>query len=186
MDRWDTGLPMLRSSRRQWLMTGAVAAGGLVLKPADALAVTDDGLSQTAEAIHQEPIFKATPKRVYEALTDAQQFQKMELFSVAMKSLDVKSKPAKISTEAGGAFSLFGGYVTGRQIELVPNQRIVQVWRAGGWPSGAYSIARFELTEQGAGTKLVFDHTGFPAGTGQHLAAGWKGNYWEPLEKFLV
>jgi hypothetical protein len=123
---------MLRSSRRQWLMTGAVAAGGLVLKPADALAVTDDGLSQTAEAIHQGPIFKAAPKRVYEALTDAQQFQKMELFSVAMKSLDVKSKPAKISTEAGGAFSLFGGYVTGRQIELVPNQRIVQVLASGG------------------------------------------------------
>jgi activator of HSP90 ATPase len=94
-------------------------------------------------------------------------------------------KPTQISRAAGGAFSLFGGYVTGRHIELVPNERIVQAWRAGSWDSGAYSIAKFVLTEQGAGTKLIFDHTGFPQGTAQHLAEGWRGNYWEPLTKFL-
>jgi hypothetical protein len=94
--------------------------------------------------------------------------------------------PAEISREAGGAFSLFGGYITGRQIELVPNLRIVQAWRAGGWDPGHYSIAKFELVEQGSGTKIVFDHTGFPIGQAEHLAEGWKGNYWEPLEKFLT
>jgi activator of HSP90 ATPase len=83
-------------------------------------------------------------------------------------------------------FSLFGGYITGRQIELVPNLRIVQAWRAGGWDPGHYSIAKFELVEQGSGTKIVFDHTGFPIGQAEHLAEGWKGNYWEPLEKFLT
>ena len=73
-------------------------------------------------------------------------------------------KPAEISREVGGAFTLFGGYITGRHIELVPNERIVQAWRAGGWDPGIYSIARFELVEQGSGTKIVFDHTGFPKG----------------------
>jgi activator of HSP90 ATPase len=96
------------------------------------------------------------------------------------------SAATEIAREAGGAFSAFGGYVTGRQIELVSNERIVQAWRAGSWDPGSYSIARFELTEQGADTKLVFDHTGFPAGEAQHLAEGWKGNYWEPLAKFLA
>jgi hypothetical protein len=43
-----------------------------------------------------------------------------------------------------------------------------------------------ELMEQSSGTKIVFDHTGFPKGQAEHLAEGWKGNYWEPLEKFLV
>jgi hypothetical protein len=45
---------------------------------------------------------------------------------------------------------------------------------------------KFELSEQGSGTKLVLDHAGFPDGLGQHLADGWKENYWEPLEKYLA
>jgi activator of HSP90 ATPase len=95
-------------------------------------------------------------------------------------------KPTEIGREAGGGFSLFGGYVTGRQIELVPNERIVQAWRAGSWDPGIYSIAKFDLVEQGSGTKIIFHHTGFPEGQAGHLAAGWKGNYWEPLQKFLA
>jgi len=92
-------------------------------------------------------------------------------------------KPAEISREVGGGFALFGGYITGRHIELGPNERIEQAWRTGGWPPGVYSIAKFELVEQGAGSTIVFDHTGFPkAGA---LASGWNAHYWEPLQKFL-
>jgi activator of HSP90 ATPase len=173
------------ASRRQWIMRAAVATGGLIICQKAAQAAAQDELSHTAEAIHQEVTFKASAKRVYDALTDAQQFQKVELLT-GMSGLDLAGKPAAISSEAGGAFSLFGAYIVGRQIELVPEKRIVQAWRATSWQPGIYSIARFELTEQGPTTKLVFDHTGFPAGTGEHLAAGWKAHYWEPLEKFLV
>ena len=124
---------------------------------------------------------------MYEALTDAKQFDKVIQMSGAVKSGMAKApNPPEISREAGGAFSLFGGYVTGRHIELVANERIVQAWRAGAWEAGVYSIARFELVEQGSGTKIAFDHTGFPKGDGEHLAAGWKMNYWEPLEKLLA
>jgi activator of HSP90 ATPase len=185
----DTGnklpMPDLASTRRQWIMGTVVAASGLVAGATAVWAATDDGLSQTAEAIHQETVFKATPKRIYDALTDAQQFQKVELLSGAMKNLDMTNKPAEISREPGGAFTIFGAYIVGRQIELVPNQRIVQAWREISWAPGAYSIAKFELKEQGSGTKLIFDHTGFPVGAGEHLAAGWKAHYWESLEKFL-
>ena len=38
----------------------------------------------------------------------------------------------------------------------------------------------------GAGTTIVFDHTGFPAGEFDHLDWGWKNHYWEPLQKFLA
>ena len=54
------------------------------------------------------------------------------------------------------------------------------------WDPGAYSIAKFELVEQGTGTKIVFDHTGFPKGDAETLASGWKAHYWEPLAKFLT
>ena len=144
-------------------------------------------ISHTGEAIHQEVVFKASRKRVYEALTDTKQFDKVIQLSAAVKSgMALGNSPTAISREVGGAFSVYGGHILGRQIELVPNERIVQAWRVVVWSPGVYSIAKFELTEQGSDTKLVFDHTGFPDGQGQHLADGWKANYWEPLAKYLA
>ena len=175
------------STRRQAIAGAAMAIGGLALGlPKTAAAATDDGISHTAEAIHQEPVFKASRKRVYEALTDDKQFDKVIQLSGVMQSMHLGDKPAEISREVGGPFTLFGGYITGRHVELVPNQRIVQAWRTGGWDPGVYSIAKFELVEQGSGTKIVFDHTGFPNGEAEVLASGWKAHYWEPLAKLLA
>lgn len=175
------------TSRRQLIMGFAGIFGGLTLGPTSAWASWADEISHSCEAIHQEIVFKVSRKRVYEALTDAKQFNKVVMLSAAMQSgMASGGKPAEVSPEVGGAFSAFGGYVTGRHIELVPNDRIVQAWRAGGWDPGQYSIAKFVLIEQGSGTKLVFDHTGFPEGKGQHLAEGWRTNYWEPLEKYFA
>ena len=161
------------------------SAFGSIVIPRDARPAADE-ITHTSDAIHQEVVFKAPRKRVYDALTDATQFEKVVQFSNAVKTGMVPpGKPAEISRDAGGAFALFGGYISGRQLELVPNERIVQAWRTGSWPAGAYSIAKFALTDQDSNTKLMFDHTGFPAGTAQHLAEGWHVNYWEPLAKFL-
>jgi len=176
-------------SRRQAIVGAATALGGLALGSTKARAGVVEEIARTAESIHQEPVFKASRKRVYEALTDSKQFDKVVELSGVMKSGMLPpgaNKPTEISREVGGAFTLFGGYITGRQIELVPVERIVQAWRDGGWDPGIYSIAKFELLEQGSATKIVFDHTGFPKGAGEHLAAGWKAHYWEPLEKFLA
>ena len=138
-------------------------------------------ISHAAESIHQEVIFLASRKRVYEALTDPKQFTKVTTFSPVMKAA-----PAEISREVGGSFSCFGGHIVGRQVELVPDERIVQAWRVVTWDPGVYSIAKFELKEQGSQTRLVLDHTGFPVGKAEHLAAGWKENYWEPMRKYLA
>ena len=185
-DRGDIYLNFNAATRRQMIMGAAVPFGGIAVGSVSTWAGAEDGISHRAESIHQEPVFKASRKRVYEALTDAQQFEKVVRLSEAMKSgMAPGAKPGEIGREAGGAFALFGGYVTGRQLELVPNERIVQAWRAGGWDPGEYSIARFQFVEQGAGTKIVFDHTGFPKGKAEHLAEGWKTNYWQPLEKLL-
>jgi len=176
-------------TRRQAIVGVAMAFGGLTLGSTKAWAGVDEEISHTAESIHQEAVFKASRKRVYEALTDTKQFNKVIELSGVMKSGMLSpgaDKPTKISSEVGGAFVLFGGYITGRHVELVPNERIVQAWRTGGWASGVYSIAKFELVEQGSGTTIVFDHTGFPKGEAEHLASGWKVHYWEPLDKLLA
>lgn len=174
------------STRRQAIVGAAMAFGGLALGPTKTWAEGEGEISHTAESIHQEAVIKASRKRVYEALTDAKQFDKVIQLSGVMQSMHLGDKPAEISPEAGGAFALFGGYITGRQVELVPNERIVQAWRTGRWAPGVYSIAKFELVEQASGTKIVFDHTGFPKGEAESLASGWKAHYWEPLAKLLA
>jgi activator of HSP90 ATPase len=68
----------------------------------------------------------------------------------------------------------------------VPDTRIVQAWRVAYWTPGIYSIVRFDLLEQAAGTKIMFDHTGFPNGDAESLASGWKAHYWEPLATYLA
>jgi activator of HSP90 ATPase len=122
--------------------------------------------------IHQEISLPLTPQRIYDALTDAEQFSGMS-----------GGAPTEIEATDGGAFSCFGGMILGRQIEGVPGQRLVQAWRAKTWEPGQFSIARFELKPEGSGTRVIFQHTGFPDGQADHLSQGWHSNYWEPLRK---
>ena len=63
-------------------------------------------------------------------------------------AMSLGSKSTEISQQLGGAFTLFGGHIVGRHIELMPNQRIVQAWRVVDWNPGVYSIVKFELAEQ--------------------------------------
>jgi uncharacterized protein YndB with AHSA1/START domain len=126
-------------------------------------------------AIHQEVAFEAGPARIFEALTEAKHF-----------SAFTGGAPSEIDSAAGGAFSCFGGMITGRVIEAVPGRRLVQAWRAKDWPEGVYSIVRFELVPDGKGAKLIFDQAGFPDGAKTHLEGGWGKMYWEPLRKYLT
>ena len=123
--------------------------------------------------IHYEIDLKAAPQRVYESLLDSKQFSTLT------------GMPAEIHRDAGGSFTLFSGHIYGRNVELISNQRIVQAWRAEGWPEGVYSIARFELKPQGSGTRLVFDHIGFPPDLKAHLEEGWEEHYWASLRKYF-
>jgi len=59
-----------------------------------------------------------------DALSDTKQFNNVTQLSTAMQSgMPPGAAPTQISREAGGAFSLFGGHIVGRHIELVPNER---------------------------------------------------------------
>jgi activator of HSP90 ATPase len=132
------------------------------------------GSDATRTSLHQEIDLPGNPQRIYEALLDSKQFA---AFS---------GEAAEIGREEGSAFSMFGGVIVGRNIELVPGQRIVQAWRPTHWGAGTYSIVRFELKARGPQSTLVLDHTGFPEGDFASLNYGWGLKYWKPLGKFLA
>lgn len=168
-------------TRRQVISGAALTLGTLAAsstlwgKPQQGAKETPSpAADKTRTFLHQEIDLKVGPQRIYEALLDARQFS---AFSGAV---------AEIDRVAGGAFSMFGGIIVGRNIELVPNQRIVQAWRPKYWGAGVYSVVKFELREQGSQTKVILDHTGFPEGLFASLDSGWYERYWEPLKKFFA
>lgn len=123
--------------------------------------------------IHNEVDYKVPPARIYEVLLDAKQFAACTKDS------------AEIQPQAGAPFKLFGGRIEGRNVELAPNQRIVQAWRPADWPAGVYSIIKFELNARGSGSRIIFDHAGFTEDKWEGLNWGWQNHYWEPLHKYL-
>jgi activator of HSP90 ATPase len=141
-------------------------------------------------SIRQEVDFKASPERIYEALLDEKQFSAFtrapaQIFRAYEKVYLGFSDGLRPEPGAGGAFTLFSGRVIGRSVELIPNQRIVQAWRVETWSPGVYSIVRFELTLKGPGTRIIFDHTGFPPEEREDHNGKWSEWYWDPLRKYL-
>lgn len=129
-------------------------------------------------AIHQEGIIDAAPDQVYAVLTDGEKFGA------------ATGMAAHIGLNEGDGFSLFGGRIEGRQIELVPGRRVVQAWRFGvehpdEWTAGVYSIVRFTLVPEGDATRLVIDHDGIPPEWEDHISRGYPSFYHEPLAKYL-
>ncbi len=179
--KWEhTVIPY--ATRRE-LMTGILLAGGSIWSIAAWGQSTENKMASipTSEAnksrtsLHQEIDYKASPQRIYDVLLSSKEFSAFSGFT------------AEIDPKVGGAFSMFGGLVVGRNVELVANQRIVQAWRlAKEFPEGTYSLVKFELKPEGAGTKVVLDHTGFPEGHFDHLDAGWYSHYWDPMKKYLA
>jgi len=126
-----------------------------------------------SKPILQTVMFPVPAHEVYEALMDSK------------KHAAFTGGAAEISREVGGAFSAYDGYITGRNLELVPDRKIVQSWRAVDWEQDVFSTITFELTPVPEGTRLDFTHSGVPDGTEAEFAQGWIDNYWEPMKAFL-
>jgi len=126
-------------------------------------------------SIRQEIFVAAPPARVFEVLTRAEAFSSL-----------TGGAPAEIDASDGGAFSIFGGMIQGRNVESVPGARLVQAWRPKTWAPGLYSLVRFDLRAESDGTRVSLEHVGYPEEQREHLASGWQANYLEPLRKLFA
>ena len=127
------------------------------------------------KSIEQIVTFRATPAQVFEALMDSEQHSAFT------------GEPAKVDRKVGGATSAYGGKVTGINLDVVSNERIVQAWRPGNFPAGAFTIVTYALAPEagGAGTKLTFTQQLVPDDAHEHLSKGWEERYWKPLRAYL-
>ena len=118
-------------------------------------------------------IIPASPQEVYQAWLSSKGHGAMT------------GSPAKVSDQVGGEFEAWDGYIHGKNIALVPNQRIVQAWRTSEF-SADEPDSQIEITLEPVGgqTKLTLKHTGLPPHGGQY-EDGWVESYFEPMKAYF-
>jgi uncharacterized protein YndB with AHSA1/START domain len=125
------------------------------------------------KTIRQTVTIAASPHAVYEALMES---RKHAAFS---------GMPAQISRKPGGRFTAYGRYLSGVNLELVPDKKIVQFWRSRNWPPFHYSTVTFALTRVPGGTRLAFTQVGVPDKDYVAKKRGWMKSYWMPMKAML-
>lgn len=93
---------------------------------------------------------------------------------------------AEIKDEVGATFSMWDGYITGKNLELDANERIVQSWRTTEFPADSEdSNLVIILLEQGSGTRIKMIHSNIPKGQGVNYKSGWKDHYFTRMDQIF-
>lgn len=121
--------------------------------------------------IKQKYLIKAPIEKVWEAL-------------VSEKVIDQwGGGPVKMDDKAGSKFSLWGGDVWGKNIEVIRNKKLVQDWYGGDWKK--LSKVTFILKSKGGSTEVDLIHTDVPRDEESDFADGWKDYYLGEIKKLL-
>ena len=119
-------------------------------------------------------IIPASPQEIYEAWLDG----------VAHSAMT--GSEARMSDAIGEAVSAFDGYISGRNLELVPGERIVQSWRTAEFEEEhADSLITVTLEDADGGALLTLVHTNVPDELTSYEQGGWEEYYFEPMKAYF-
>ena len=94
---------------------------------------------------------------------------------------------AEMSDEIGAEISAWDGYISGRNLELVPGERIVQSWRTTKFSEEHEdSIITVTLEELDDGTLLTLVHSNVPDDHRSYEEGGWHSRYFEPMQAYFA
>ncbi len=127
------------------------------------------------KVIQQSVRFAAPPEELFEIYLDSK------------KHSQATGAAARISRKAGGAFTAWDGQLRGRNLLIVPNQMIVQTWRATHWKaSDPDSILILRFRQAPGGGKIDLVHENVPAHDHKGVSQGWPKYYWKPWKTYLA
>jgi uncharacterized protein YndB with AHSA1/START domain len=93
---------------------------------------------------------------------------------------------ASMTDEVGAEVTAWNGYITGRNLALVPAERIVQAWRTTKFTDEHEdSIITLTLEEVDDGTLLTLVHSNVPDGQTTYEGGGWQQHYFEPMKAYF-
>ncbi len=117
--------------------------------------------------------FNTTPENIYEIYTHGKRHSRLI------------NAPARIDRSVGGKFSFWDGGITGKITQLIPNEKIGQLWRSSEWKEGHYSTVTITLEHHAKGTELTLVQENVPDDDVKNIERGWNDYYWKPLEHYL-
>lgn len=123
------------------------------------------------KTIKQTYLINASPEKVWQALVDPEVIDKWG------------GGPAKTDDRVGTEFSLWGGDIHGKNLEVVKNKKLVQDWFGGDWPKA--SKVTFILKEKDGKTTIDLLHEDVPENEANDIADGWKECYLGPLKELV-
>jgi activator of HSP90 ATPase len=118
--------------------------------------------------------FKTTPQKLYQAWLNSELHTKMT------------GSKAIIKGEIGFGFSAWDGYITGKNLELVPNQKIKQAWRTTEFDQNQEdSLVEITFEEIKPNlTKLTLKHSNLSIKDEQYKQ-GWEDFYFKPMKAYF-
>jgi activator of HSP90 ATPase len=129
-----------------------------------------------SKTINQKVVFKNTTLKALYAL-----------YMDAKKHTLIAGAPCTISAKEGTKYSVHGGYIKGKNLQLVKDKLIVQTWRAQDWTrDDVDSTFIINLEQQGKDVVLFATHANVPDKHAASVAKGWTGHYWNPWKQHLA
>jgi len=117
----------------------------------------------------------ASPRAVYDAWLSSRSHRGM-----------TGGVAAHILPKLGAKFTVWDGYITGRNLKLVPGRRIVQSWRTTEFKKAdPDSQIEVILVKAPRGTRLTLRHTNVPDGHTSYRDGGWQENYFAPMKEYF-
>jgi activator of HSP90 ATPase len=130
--------------------------------------------SMKGESLKVSAVIPARPEAIFEAWLSSKGHAAMT------------GSPAKATAKAGGSFTAWDGYISGKNLELSSPGRILQSWRSTEFPPDA-SDSHLEvlLEEAKGGTKVTLVHTEIPQGQKENYRQGWIDYYFTPMKEYF-
>ncbi|OYT14834.1 MAG: ATPase [Bacteroidetes bacterium 4572_77] len=116
---------------------------------------------------------KAEVQDVFTALTNP--------FTIELWS----GETAIMSKEINSEFSLWGGDIVGKNLEIVENEKLVQQWYFGEEDETSPSIVSLKLWVKGAQCSVELLHTNIPDEAYDNIVEGWNEAYLGAVKKMM-
>jgi activator of HSP90 ATPase len=123
--------------------------------------------------IQQTVRFRTTPHALFEMYLDSKKHSKST------------GLPARIGRKVGGRFRAFRGPLGGKNLLVLPDRQIVQLWRAIHWRKEDWSVLILTFGKVAGGAQIDLVQVGVPAYDHKGVRKGWPKFYWRPWKKFL-
>lgn len=129
-----------------------------------------------AHAIRLRRTFRASPERVFRAVTNSAEIRRW------------CGQSGVVSRQLGGRFAMFDERATGEVLVYDPPSLLVHTWRLEEWPADVPpSEVRWRFTPCATGTRVELAHLRLPNAREQKShGKGWLEHYFEPLDRFFA